>query len=461
MFIKDYLLYNSKLFSGGAIFLEDGAEIGDVLDGNLAIYVRTNSSLLNEDVTPAAFWVNNAYNVVINNAVAGGTHFGYWYRMLQTPDGPSFATYPNYCPYRPPFGRFFNNTLVDVHGVGRFGVWIFPEYSPAVVGSCWNDASYQAIQIRNAIIFDNDDAGLRCVTAIDHQETNLPNLRRTFYNENIGSSIINSTVIGDSGPGRTLRRPDTTVNGRIRQRLLPLYNVSDLGYFSIRPYPIVYGAIQNDRNTVHTKRPCTTQVDRPGGVSGNPIVPAEGDLIVIWDRGLRVRNVSFINFPDSNTQAIFEPFIIGRCVIYCGAHRGRFRWSYDGLYQDEDGLLSSVLGGIVLPPDGLWNSSNACTITPNFINAIACPSSLGVDYGLEPGDYLIILYMIDCKPDIVYTISSAAAVSQSARPLSGSTSQNGDWYYNTTTSIFSYIVKNPSTSSTSIDGSISLNLIKY
>ncbi|CAF1402091.1 unnamed protein product [Rotaria magnacalcarata] len=111
MFIKDYLLYNSKLFSGGAIFLEDGAEIGDVLDGNLAIYVRTNSSLLNEDVTPAAFWVNNAYNVVINNAVAGGTHFGYWYRMLQTPDGPSFATYPNYCPYRPPFGRFFNNTL--------------------------------------------------------------------------------------------------------------------------------------------------------------------------------------------------------------------------------------------------------------------------------------------------------------------------------------------------------------
>ncbi|CAF3962911.1 unnamed protein product, partial [Rotaria magnacalcarata] len=172
--IENNIIYN---IIGGAIFLEDGAEIGDVLDGNLAIYVRTNSSLLNEDVTPAAFWVNNAYNVVINNAVAGGTHFGYWYRMLQTPDGPSFATYPNYCPYRPPFGRFFNNTLVDVHGVGRFGVWIFPEYSPAMVGSCWNDASYQAIQIRNAIIFDNDDAGLRCVTAIDHQETNLPNLR--------------------------------------------------------------------------------------------------------------------------------------------------------------------------------------------------------------------------------------------------------------------------------------------
>ncbi|CAF1491172.1 unnamed protein product [Rotaria magnacalcarata] len=27
-----------------------------------------------------------------------------------------------------------------------------------------------------------------------------------------------------------------------------------VGYFSIRPYPIVYGTMQNDRNTVHTKR---------------------------------------------------------------------------------------------------------------------------------------------------------------------------------------------------------------
>ncbi len=39
--------------------------------------------------------------------------------------------------------------------------------------------------------------------------------------------------------------------------------------------------------------------------------------------------------------------------------------------------MSGVSGGIVLPPDGLWNTSTACTATPNFINAITCPSSLG------------------------------------------------------------------------------------
>ncbi|CAF3664415.1 unnamed protein product [Rotaria sordida] len=492
--IENNVIYN---IMGGAIFLEDGVETGNVLYGNLVVYVRTSSSLLNEDVTPAAFWVTNPNNIVVNNAVAGGTHFGYWYRMLRTPDGPSFAMYPNYCPYRQSFGRFFNNS---VHSVGRFGVWIFPEYSPTIAGNCWNDAPYQAIfdrltswknsrgfewvmsssiQIRNAIVFDNADTGLRCVTAINHQATNLPNLRATFYNENKGSSVINSIVIGDSG------------------------------------------------------------------VSGNPIVPTEGGLIVMWDRGLRVRNVSFINFPSSNTQAIYGPFITGRCMVYCGgwltkfsqvsftnvANRGHFRWPYDGLYQDEDGSLSNVSDAIILAPDGLLNTSNACRTTPNFINAITCPSSLGtwirfafnkatlgqngeylnvydqfnhytivlnlakrlthpmgymmtllakniylfqfqnanssvnlsysgIAYGLEPGDYLIICHKIDYKPDIVYTISSSLVFSQSNTPLNDSTSNNGDWYYNTNTSIFSYIVRNPSSNTVSIDVSISLNIIK-
>ena len=47
----------SILCRGGAMFLEDGVEIGNTFDGNLAVFVRTSSSLLNEDVTPAAIWV--------------------------------------------------------------------------------------------------------------------------------------------------------------------------------------------------------------------------------------------------------------------------------------------------------------------------------------------------------------------------------------------------------------------
>ena len=137
--------------------------------------------------------------------------------MLRTPDGPSFAMYPNFCPYRQQFGRFYNNS---VHSVGRFGVWIFPEYSPTVGGSCSGDSPMQAvfdglyswnnnrgfesvmsssIQVRNSITFDNHDTGIRCTTAIKHQFENLANLRTTFYNENTGSSVINSIIIGDTG----------------------------------------------------------------------------------------------------------------------------------------------------------------------------------------------------------------------------------------------------------------------
>jgi hypothetical protein len=37
--------------------LADGVEIGNTFRGNLAVFVQTSSSLLNEDLTPAAFLV--------------------------------------------------------------------------------------------------------------------------------------------------------------------------------------------------------------------------------------------------------------------------------------------------------------------------------------------------------------------------------------------------------------------
>ena len=60
---------------------------GNIFDGNLVVFVRSSSSLLNDDLTPAAFWITHPNNIVINNHVAGGTHFGFWYRMLKHPEG--------------------------------------------------------------------------------------------------------------------------------------------------------------------------------------------------------------------------------------------------------------------------------------------------------------------------------------------------------------------------------------
>jgi hypothetical protein len=40
---------------GGAYFLEDDIEIGNVYKNNLAVFVKPSSSLLNEDFTPGIF----------------------------------------------------------------------------------------------------------------------------------------------------------------------------------------------------------------------------------------------------------------------------------------------------------------------------------------------------------------------------------------------------------------------
>lgn len=201
---------------------------------------------------------------------------------------------------------------------------------------------------------------------------------------------------------------------------------------------------------------------------------------------------------------------------------------------------------MILPPDGLTNRSSGCTITPNFLNAITCPASMGnwirlafnqaslgwnseslfvydtnnrftmvlnlakrlthprgymmtllagqsylflfqnanisvnlsysgAVYSLEPGDFLIIRHRISFLPDRVSTISGWGWIPRSFASLSAS-NKNGDWHYDETAQLLSYIgidlssrfrhrsspvlVKNPSSSTTTIDISIALNVVK-
>ncbi|CAF3361993.1 unnamed protein product [Rotaria sp. Silwood1] len=203
--VENNVLYN---IMGEAMSLEDGVEIGNAFKNNLVVFVRSSSSLLNEEITPAAFWLTNPNNTVENNAVAGSTHYGYWYRLLNTASGASFALYPNYSPYIQPFGRFYNNS---VHSSGRFGVWIYPQYSPTINGNpsppqavfdgivSWKNSKgfewvkSNAIQIRNALAFDNNYAGISCITAFDYQNRWISSILGN------GSSVVDSVIIGDTG----------------------------------------------------------------------------------------------------------------------------------------------------------------------------------------------------------------------------------------------------------------------
>ena len=97
----------------------------------MLIFIRGSSSLQNDDTTPAGMWITHPDNIVTNNHVAGGTHFGYWYRMLEHPDGSSFTD--EICPQKARMGKFYNNTA---HSVGWYGLWVFEAYFPTVGGKC-------------------------------------------------------------------------------------------------------------------------------------------------------------------------------------------------------------------------------------------------------------------------------------------------------------------------------------
>ncbi len=165
---------------GHAYFLEDGIEQYNIIQDNLGVFVRASSSLLNVDITPATYWIVNPNNIVRRNAAAGGTHFGYWYRLPNHPTGPSATT--SVCPQHLPLGEFINNTA---HSFGWYGLWVNPGYFPRVGGGCGDDLDHApvvfekfqawrndrgiefteagSLQVKDSILLDNTLAGFEVV----------------------------------------------------------------------------------------------------------------------------------------------------------------------------------------------------------------------------------------------------------------------------------------------------------
>ena len=187
---------------GHAFFLEDGNEQFNVIQDNLGIFVRSSSSLLNVDITPATFWLVNANNYVRRNAAAGGTHFGFWYRLPEHPTGPSFTR--SLCPRKQQVLQFENNTA---HSFGWYGLWVFRQYHPSPSGQCndnghgtsrydrffaWrNDKGVEfteigALQLRNSVMLDNKFAGVE-VTEVEAE-----------WDEENGALINDTLIVGHS-----------------------------------------------------------------------------------------------------------------------------------------------------------------------------------------------------------------------------------------------------------------------
>ena len=102
---------------GHCYFLEDGAELGNVLDGNLGLMIRSPRealALLPSDdayLGPSVFWLTNPANVVTNNVAASSEGTGFWYALPEHPTGPSYAVFDGETWFnrRTPLGTFSGN----------------------------------------------------------------------------------------------------------------------------------------------------------------------------------------------------------------------------------------------------------------------------------------------------------------------------------------------------------------
>lgn len=284
---------------GGAFFIEDGIETQNVLQYNLAVFVKQSTSLLNDDVTPAGYWVTNPNNIIRHNAAAGGTHFGFWYRMHDHPDGPSYD--PNICQKRVPLGEFYNNT---VHSQGWFGLWVFQEYFPMKSGGCsssipepavfrslttWNCekgaewVNAGAVQFNSFVMVNNEKAGIEAKRIFQWAVSG--------FGENGGATVSNSTIVS---------------------------HVDELGLGS--DY-------------------CTSR-----------------GVVTPFDDGMSVLNTNFINFDRNNCSAIGVTSIDGTCTDRCGGwavrfsgirymkspNKAGFRWEHEVQLVDMDGSLTGT-----------------------------------------------------------------------------------------------------------------------
>jgi G8 domain/PA14 domain len=95
---------------GHGFFLEDGAEVDNVLEGNLGLVTRRPAEgqrLLPSDRSPATFWITNPDNTVRSNVAAGSQGTGFWYALPEHPTG--LSTNANIWPRRTPLGEFSGN----------------------------------------------------------------------------------------------------------------------------------------------------------------------------------------------------------------------------------------------------------------------------------------------------------------------------------------------------------------
>ncbi|CAH1247131.1 PKHD1L1 [Branchiostoma lanceolatum] len=300
---------------GGAIFIEDGIETGNVIQYNFLAFVRSSTSLLNDDIMPAAMWLLNPNNTVQHNHVAGGTHFGAWYALEKHVHGASFDPENDFAPIHVPLGVFYNNTF---HSQGWFGLWIFEDYFPTKDGSQWGEpepAVFRSLTAwrceKGAEVVNGGAITLTDFTMVDNEKAGIEWKRSKNVNDWWLSQVTDSFIVGHTA----LAGADECTQGGIKVPFGPYFGVEDTTLVNF------------DRD----------------GAAAIAVVRIDGTCNDLCS-GF-VAKTSGINFSQSPNKVSFE-------------------WEHESVLWDVDGSLTGTAGGSVVPSSAILPLS--CTESEEF-----------------------------------------------------------------------------------------------
>ncbi|EFJ47176.1 hypothetical protein VOLCADRAFT_92353 [Volvox carteri f. nagariensis] len=355
---RDLPMYGAKAL---AVRQGDGIESGNLIEGNLAIHVKVSDALLNTDTTPAAFWITNPNNTVRNNVAAGSAAYGYWYRMLDNPEGPSYTT--TICPKFTPLLEFTNNTA---HSSMFYGLRIHPEFYPRNIPCNGFSGTFEQVPavFNGLVAYKNGMKG-----AVGTQ---------------VGLVQLVNVITGDNGGGPKQH----VVNGKDHGGDLELsWVVDDRSRVGLQ--------ITEMAGIVNATIYARTSVGKRGNAGQWPSCRRVAGIItqspVLGDSKhsalMSLINVTFVDFKGWDDCTLFSMLeACGKCKTFQGGSTtftanisiitsdnsssmmSYWSWGHQGVYLDTDGtllnnkslpasLLPNVGTNVTLGPGATWHSS--------------------------------------------------------------------------------------------------------